>query len=161
MRKSARGIIITKENKLLLMKRTKPNEVYYVTIGGGVEDGETSEQALLRELKEESGSIVDKPVFAFHFDDLERRNSVDFYVCKEIDRTEPTGTEWTKLNMLDNQYELAEISKDQINNIPLKPNAIKDKIIKIFTDQVDNILIEPKLTKNKTIKSFEDIIVRI
>ena len=103
MRKSARAIIITKENKLLVMKRTKPDGVYYVTIGGGIEDSETSEQALLRELKEESGSIVDKPVFAFHFDDLERQNSVDFYGCKEIDRAKPTGTEWKKWNTPDNQ----------------------------------------------------------
>ena len=161
MLKSARAIIIKKENKLLLMKRTKPNEVYYVTIGGGIEDSETSEQALLRELKEESGSIVDKPVFAFHYDDIERQNSVDFYVCKEINRTKPTGIECTKLNMSGNQYELTEISKDQINNIPLKPDAIKDKIIKIFTDQVDNTLLEPKLIKNKIIKNFEHIIVRI
>ena len=132
MRKSARAIIITKENKLLLMKRTKPDEVYYVTIGGGVEDGETSEQALLRELKEESGSIVDKPVFAFHFDDVERQNSVDFFICREVDCIKPTGTEWTKWNSPDNQYELVEISIDQVKDIPLKPETIKDNVIEIF-----------------------------
>ena len=132
MRKSARAIIITKENKLLVMKRTKPDGVYYVTIGGGIEDSETSEQALLRELKEESGSIVDKPVFAFHFDDLERQNSVDFYVCKEIDRAKPTGTEWKKWNTPDNQYELVEASIDEVKNLPLKPDKIKDKIIEVF-----------------------------
>ena len=134
MRKSARAIIITKDNKLLLMKRTKPDGVYYVTIGGGIEDGETSEQALLRELKEESGSIVDNPVFAFHFDDIERQNSVDCYVCKEINRIKPTGTEWTKWNTPDNQYELVEASIDEVKNIPLKPSTIKNKIIKVCKD---------------------------
>ena len=138
MRKSARAIIITKDNKLLLMKRTKPDGVYYVTIGGGIEDGETSEQALLRELKEESGSIVDKPVFAFHYDDIERQNSVDFYVCKEINRTKPTGTEWSKWNTPDNQYELVEVTVDETKNISLKPDAIKDKILEIFEDTICN-----------------------
>ena len=132
MRKSARAVVVTKDNKLLLMKRSKPNEVYYVTIGGGVEDGETSEQALLRELKEESGSIVDRPVFAFHYDDIGGQNSVDFYICKEIDRTKATGTEWSKWNTPDNQYELVELSVDEAKNIPLKPEIIKDKIIKFF-----------------------------
>ena len=134
MRKSARAIIITKDHKLLLMKRTKPDGVYYVTIGGGIEDGETSEQALLRELKEESGSIVDKPVFAFHYDDSERQNSVDFYVCKEINRIKPTGTEWTKWNTPDNQYKLVEASIDEVKKLPLKPEAVKDNVIEIFED---------------------------
>lgn len=85
MRRSARAILITKDNKLLLMKRTKPEGVYYVTIGGGIEDGETSEQALLRELKEESGSIVDKPVFAFHYDDIERQNTKKTSITRKIE----------------------------------------------------------------------------
>ena len=132
MRKSARAIIITKDNKLLLMKRTKPDGVYYVTIGGGIEDGETSEQALLRELKEESGSIVDKPVFAFHFDDLERQNSVDFFICREQKRIQPTGTEWTKWNTSGNQYALVEVPVDEVKNLPLKPSKMKEKIIEVF-----------------------------
>lgn len=136
MRKSARAIIITKDNKLLLMKRTKPDGVYYVTIGGGIEDGETSEKALLRELKEESGSIVDKSIFAFHYDDLERQNSVDFYVCKELSRTKPTGTEWSKWNTPDNQYELVEVTGDEAKSIPLKPDAIKNKIIENFLSAI-------------------------
>ena len=132
MRKSARAILITKENKLLLMKRTKPDRVYYVTIGGGIEDGETPKQALLRELKEESGSIVDDPAFAFHYDDYEKQNSVDFFICKELSRTKPTGSEWSKWNAPDNQYELIEVTINEIKDIPLKPEAIKDKIIDIF-----------------------------
>ena len=136
MRKSARSIIITKDYKLLLMKRTKPDGVYYVTIGGGIEDGETSEQALLRELKEESGSIVNKPVFVFHFDDIERQNSVDFFICREQKSIQPTGTEWTKWNTPDNQYELVEVSVDEVKNLPLKPDKMKDEIINIFENSI-------------------------
>ena len=129
MRKSARAILITKEGKLLLMKRTKPDGEYYVTIGGGIEDGETSEQALLRELKEESGSIVDEVVFAFHHENVDWQTSIDFFTCKEIGRIAPTGAEWTKFNKPDNQYELVEVSVDEIKNLPLKPQEIKDKLI--------------------------------
>lgn len=132
MRKSARAIVITKENKLLLMKRTKPKGVYYVTIGGGIEENERSDQALLRELKEESGSIIETPMFVFHYDDTERPNSIDFFVCKEIDRITPTGTEWTKWNSPDNQYELVEVSVEEAKKLPLKPDKIKDKLIDIF-----------------------------
>ena len=132
MRKSARAILITKENKLLLMKRTKPDEVYYVTIGGGIDEGETAEQALIRELKEESGSIIGPPTFAFYYEDLERQNSADFFICHEIRRCQPTGTEWTKWNTPNNQYELVEISCEELKKLPLKPDKIKEKIINIF-----------------------------
>lgn len=136
MRKSARAILITKENKLLLMKRTKPNNVYYVTIGGGIDEGETSKEALIRELKEESGSIVKNIQFAFHYDDAETQNSVDFFVCREIERMTPTGSEWTKWNSDDNQYELIETSRDKLKDLPLKPDKVKDKIIDIFENSI-------------------------
>lgn len=131
-RQAARAILITKKGKLLLMKRTKLDGIYYVTIGGGIEAGETSEQALLRELKEESGSIINKPVFAFHYDDLKRQTGVDFFICKEVNRRIPTGSEWTKWNTPENQYELVEVSAEMAKALPLKPEAIKDKIIDVF-----------------------------
>lgn len=136
MRASARAILITKNNKLMLMKRTKPDRLYYVTIGGGIEENETSEQALLRELKEESGSIVEQPIFAFHYDDFEMQNSVDFFICKELSRVKPTGAEWTDWNTPDNQYKLVELSADEARNVPLKPDALKDKIISIYENFV-------------------------
>ena len=132
MRKSARAILITQENKLVLMKRTKATAVYYVTIGGGLDGQETAEQAVLRELKEESGSVVEKPVFAFHYKDLIRQNDVDFFVCREIERGIPTGTEWTKWNTPDNRYELVEVSAEEARHLPLKPDDIKDKILTFY-----------------------------
>lgn len=58
------------------MKRTKSEGVYYVTIGGGIEDFETPEQAVIRELKEESGSIIKTPIWVFHYDDVENETAL-------------------------------------------------------------------------------------
>ncbi len=137
MRLSARAILITKKNKLLLMRRFKPETgEYYVTIGGGVEDGETSEQALARELKEESGSLINCSTFVFHYEDVEKDNAMDFFVAFETDRVAPTGTEWIKWNTPDNQYELVEVTLEEAQRLNLKPDVLKDTILDCFKQAI-------------------------
>ena len=45
--------VIIKDNKILLMKRVKPNLEYFVFPGGGVEKNESLDDTLKREVKEE------------------------------------------------------------------------------------------------------------
>ncbi|QXE17771.1 NUDIX hydrolase [Clostridium sp. 001] len=63
IRKSARAILISSENKILLLKFKFPQiqseKVLWVTPGGRVEKGENFEQALKRELFEETGLMFD------------------------------------------------------------------------------------------------------
>lgn len=65
MGKAARAIII-QDNKLLLMKRNKHGSEYYTLVGGTLNDGESLEHALVREVKEETGLTIasGRPVFA-------------------------------------------------------------------------------------------------
>ncbi|MFW6288113.1 MAG: NUDIX domain-containing protein [bacterium] len=53
--------IIVKDNKVALIKRENGlhEHLYYIYPGGGVEDGETLKEAVIREAKEETGLIVD------------------------------------------------------------------------------------------------------
>lgn len=53
LRKSARGLLINNDNKIALLFVTKEN--YHKLPGGGVESDETTEQAFVREIKEETG----------------------------------------------------------------------------------------------------------
>jgi 8-oxo-dGTP diphosphatase len=64
MRQAARAVIIH-QNKLLVIKRNKFGKEYYILPGGGVQAGETPEQALMRELAEETGVNIStgRPVF--------------------------------------------------------------------------------------------------
>ncbi len=56
MRASA---VIVKDHRILLMHRTKPDRDYFVLPGGTVEDGETIEEAVVREAREETGLGVE------------------------------------------------------------------------------------------------------
>lgn len=57
--------IIIKKGKVLLMHRRKFGKEYWVFPGGGVEEGETSGDAAIREVKEETDMDVTSCKFTF------------------------------------------------------------------------------------------------
>jgi 8-oxo-dGTP diphosphatase len=52
------GIVLIKENKVALIERHRAGLNYFVFPGGGMDDGETPEQAAIRETMEELGIEV-------------------------------------------------------------------------------------------------------
>jgi 8-oxo-dGTP pyrophosphatase MutT (NUDIX family) len=52
------GIVLIKENKVALIERHRAGLDYFVFPGGGVDEGETPEQAAIRETMEELGIEV-------------------------------------------------------------------------------------------------------
>ncbi len=60
--------IILKEAKILLIHRFFNGKEYYVFPGGGVESGETPEEAAIREMKEETSLDVklDRKLWEVH-----------------------------------------------------------------------------------------------
>ena len=53
------GIILIEDNKLALIERHRAEKHYYAFPGGGVDKGETPEQAAVREAEEELGIVVE------------------------------------------------------------------------------------------------------
>lgn len=69
VRVTARGVVVHDEHALFLKGRESNGRVWYVIPGGGVEHGETLEDALVREMREETGICVKvvRPLFVREF----------------------------------------------------------------------------------------------
>ena len=69
IRSAARAVLLTEENRILMYRAEEPvtRKQIWVTPGGGIEEAETPEQAVRRELMEETGSRIDRfePVGAY------------------------------------------------------------------------------------------------
>ncbi|PQZ57103.1 MULTISPECIES: NUDIX domain-containing protein [Bacillus] len=55
MRRNRGAAIIIQDGKIALIKRVREGEMYFVFPGGGIEEGETPEEATKREVYEELG----------------------------------------------------------------------------------------------------------
>ncbi|KKQ06226.1 MAG: MutT/Nudix, partial [Candidatus Moranbacteria bacterium GW2011_GWE2_36_40] len=66
--------IIKNNDSLLVIKRIKNGETYFVFPGGGVDDGESHPIALRRECKEELGLDVSVLELMYDFDFIKKDN---------------------------------------------------------------------------------------
>lgn len=130
-----RAIIIDKD-RILLIKRVKKTSVYWVLPGGGLEEGETHEETAIRECKEELG--VDVSVLEY-FDAvatkyLEQDQENLFYICKIIGGEIGTGEgpEYQAGDYYEGEHIPEWISIERFQEIDIRPEAIKDKILDLF-----------------------------
>lgn len=127
--------IIKQENKFLIMKVN--NKEYYHIPGGHIETGEDSKQALIREIKEELNiNIKEMNLFAIQENFWKANNKnchgIEFYYIvnpkadlKTIDykRIENDKGE-------DKLLEIRWVTKEDLANIDLRPQNIKELLIK-------------------------------
>ncbi len=67
------GVVVVKDNKILLIRRTKPPKSDSWSIPGGAQElGETTVQAAIREVLEETAITIDNPQFLDVVDYIER-----------------------------------------------------------------------------------------
>ena len=81
MGKAARAIII-ENNKVLVMHRNKQGSQYFTLVGGRTNDNETVEQALVREIKEETGLTITNARLVFVEYHPEPYNEQYIFLCE-------------------------------------------------------------------------------
>lgn len=119
----AKGIIY-KDNKILLQLRDNkphiPNPNTWSLFGGGVEEGETPEQALIREIQEELGISVSDPEFILKRNREEKNTLVEEWIYKvEADNIGTNGKITTTEGQSACFFDKENIEQININQIYL------------------------------------------
>ena len=89
------GIILISENKLAFIKRVKAGKTYYVIPGGGLDDGEYTDEAAIREAQEELGVTVEVSRLLFMVERVEHQKVTHlqmYYLVNKIDDMFGSGT---------------------------------------------------------------------
>jgi len=127
------GVLMVKNGQILLLKRHKFGQNYYIVPGGTVEPGEDIKHAAIRETKEETGLV-------FNIDEsqppivlIEEKRREYYYFPQKIGGKPKLGGPEAKSNVPDNSYQLEWINTEDLNSLNLVPQKIKAIIIKKFT----------------------------
>lgn len=139
MKQRIRAILMDKNNNLVLIKRIKPDKEYWVFPGGGVEDEETLEQALIRECKEELGVKVEMGELCLE-KIIERENGENeqeyFYIARLIEGELGTGEgpEFDQDGGYEGIHEIHSVPISEVDSLNLYPDNAKKYFVNKFND---------------------------
>lgn len=141
----ARSVVIMDE-KVLVIKRVRENQTYYVFPGGHVDKGESARDAASRETLEETG-VVTMPVrllYKYSFDALE-----SYYYCmyKSGDVGKTDAPEYTDVNRGKGTYEPMLVPIERLKSMDLRPSVVRDQLVKDLEKYGVNLARGPKYVK--------------
>lgn len=109
-KKNACAIIVNNDNKILLLKRADGKDIWmpgkWALIGGGVEKDETPQQAVEREIREETGLEIKKFIKTFTMNRNE--GSVEHFFACQYDG-DPTDVELNEENTNYGWFDIGEM----------------------------------------------------
>ncbi len=132
IRNSAKALII-KDGKMLASKINDNGDIFYIMPGGGQESEETLEEAVIREVKEEFGLIVEPKTLEFVIEGVtgESFHRVDLvFLCeyiKEIPDAQITGDY--------NQIGFDWLPIENLTNEPLYPSKLRKQIMNLYNTE--------------------------
>lgn len=124
--------IVIQQEKILVLHRKRGGEEFWCFPGGSIEEGETIDEALDRELKEETSlDAVDKK---YLFTVVNNGRDEHHYLVTECTGELRLGGEEAALANEMNQYIFEWVSLFQFNELaPFYPQEAKEKIIALLS----------------------------
>lgn len=130
-KKQTRAVcIMLQKNKVLLMHRLKDGDEYYTFLGGGVDEGETIENAVVREVLEETTmpTSIDRLLYIHNYETSDQY----YYLCKYISGEPILGDSIEKERMekaTSDIYRPEWININNLKHLLVYPLEIRDWLI--------------------------------
>lgn len=141
----ARAIIIY-NNQIVSMYRDAYGRIFYTFPGGGMEQNETEEQCVVREVLEEFGLTVEpiKKLYVYEND----KSLEHFYLCRWVSGEFGTGTgEEFEADRNKGIYKPMFINISDIPNLPLMPPEVATEFYNDYINYGENLANEVKYVK--------------
>lgn len=92
----ARAVIFDDEKRILLVSQEHEGKIIWMVPGGGVEEGENSKEAAIREIKEETGLDIEIEKLLWHVEEVSEKRGqrfVNFFKAKIVGGQLGLGTD--------------------------------------------------------------------
>ncbi|MHB1864571.1 MAG: NUDIX domain-containing protein [Candidatus Saccharimonadales bacterium] len=134
MRVSVRAIVI-RGDQFLVMDRNRFGHKFMSLIGGAVDVGEKNEDALIREVKEETSMVVSNPKLVIEEDAGEIYGLQYIYLCDYLSgepKLSEDGPEFKINQMGQNLYTPRWIKVDELQTVNLLPMQLKEVLLEFL-----------------------------
>lgn len=125
-----RVVILDNQNRMLMVKQEHEDRDIWMVPGGGIEEGENSVDAAVREIKEETGLDIEVGKLIWHVEEVSERGQrfVNFFMGRIIGGQMALGLDPEFDEDSQVLREVKFMSRQEIEEIPvLYPEYLKDE----------------------------------